>query len=293
MSEDVLVGLIGGTGLGEVFGGQIRGEAVEADTPFGKPSSPITMSEVGGQSVAFLQRHGEGHVLNPSRVNYRANIFALKQIGVKHIIASGACGSFREEIAPRDLVIPDQIIDRTIRPGRTFFEDMAVHVEFSHPFCESLREVLLASAAEAGAKVHPAGTYLCMEGPQFSTRAESILHKSWGADIIGMTVMPEARLAREAEICYALVAIPTDYDCWKPHEPGADAQTVLKAVIENVEAGTCAAAELIRAAVPKIADAAAEACPCSEALKLAIWSDWGKTSPAVLRRLQPLLKKYF
>ena len=201
-----MIGIIGGTGLGDTLGTVGKGQTHNIDTPFGRPSAPILTTEIGGIEVALLSRHGEGHVLNPSTVPYRANIFAMKKLGVTRIIASGAVGSLREEIAPRDLVLPDQAIDRTFRRPGTFFEGLAVHVEMAAPFCPALRVALTSAATTLPVKVHLRGTYVCMEGPQFSTRAESEMHRQWGGDIIGMTVMPEAKLAREAEICYASLA---------------------------------------------------------------------------------------
>ena len=198
-----VVGIIGGTGLGEALGALGTGEVRHVETPFGRPSGPITLTEVEGHPVALLSRHGPGHLLNPSTVPYRANIWALKSLGVTHVLASGAVGSLREEVAPRHLVIPDQVIDRTFRRASTFFDDLAVHVELAAPFCTNLRNLLVKAGAGFPARVHQGGTYVCMEGPQFSTRAESELHRSWGASLIGMTVMPEAKLAREAELCYA------------------------------------------------------------------------------------------
>src|SRR5258708_25003557 len=206
-----MIGIIGGTGLGEAFAALSKGEVHDVDTPFGKPSAPIVTTEVGGVPVALLARHGEGHLLNPSRVPYRANIFALKKLGATHILASGAVGSLREEIGPRDLVVPDQLIDRTFRRAGTFYEDLAVHVEFASPFCPQLRSALLAAD-----RARDGGTYLCMEGPQFSTRAESELHRLSRVDLIGMTALPAAKLAPEAEICHAPVALVTDYDCSRP-----------------------------------------------------------------------------
>ena len=223
---------------------------------------------------------------------YRANIFALKKLGVTHILASGATGSLQETIAPRDLVIADQVIDRTLRPGKTFFDDLAVHVEFAQPFCPGLRAVLIESGMGLETTVHPKGTYVCMEGPQFSTRAESLQHRSWGADLIGMTAMPEAKLAREAEICYALIAVATDYDCWRPHEAGVSADEVLESILANVKAGTANAIELMKRAVPQIADAVGPDCACRSALAKAIWTDRKAIAPETLRHLEPLVGKY-
>ena len=291
---DGLVGLIGGSGLGDALTKHAMGKAksVEVDTPFGKPSAPFLMTEVGGQPVAILARHGQGHRFNPSQVPYRANIFAMKKLGVTHILASGATGILRKSIAPRDLVICDQVIDKTLRPGRTFFDDFVAHVEFSSPFCSCLRKHLLAVGKTMAVTVHPGGTYICMEGPQFSTRAESLMHREWGGDLIGMTVMPEAKLAREAEICYASIGVPTDYDCWREHEPGVAADKVLEMIIANLAAGTANAVELIQRAVPGIAKAAGADCPCRSALARAIWTDRKVIDPKAIEKLGPLVGKY-
>jgi 5'-methylthioadenosine phosphorylase len=288
----VMLGVIGGTGLGEALGALGGGRVQEVDTPFGRPSGPITMAEVGGTPVALLSRHGEGHLLNPSQVPYRANIFAMKKLGVTHILASGAVGSLREELAPRTLVIPDQLIDRTYRRAGTFYEELAVHVELASPFCASLRSLLAKSGAGLGTRVHQGGTYVCMEGPQFSTRAESELHRAWGASVIGMTAMPEAKLAREAEICYALVALPTDYDCWRTHAAHLDQAKLLEEILGNVKAATQNALELIRRAVPGIAALGEKPCACQSALALGIWSDRARIPAAVREKLRPLLGKY-
>jgi len=286
-----VVGVIGGTGLGEALGALGGGETREVDTPFGRPSGPIALGEVGGVRVALLARHGDGHLHNPSTVPYRANVWALKSLGVTHILASGAVGSLREEIAPRTLVVPDQVIDRTFRRPGTFFEDLAVHVELAAPFCPTLRNVLVKAGTGLPARVHQGGTYVCMEGPQFSTRAESELHRSWGASLIGMTAMPEAKLAREAEICYALLALPTDYDCWKPHPATLDQAKLLEEILGNVKAATQNAVELIRRAIPQVAQID-KPCACQSALALAIWSEKGKIPPLVRDRLGLLLGKY-
>jgi 5'-methylthioadenosine phosphorylase len=287
-----MVGVIGGTGLGEALGALGGGEARELDTPFGRPSGPIVLAELDGHPVALLARHGDGHMRNPSTVPYRANIWALKSLGVTHILASGAVGSLREEVAPRHLVIPDQVIDRTYRRAGTFFDDLAVHVELAAPFCTSVRNALAKAGAGFPARIHQGGTYVCMEGPQFSTRAESELHRSWGASLIGMTVMPEAKLAREAEICYALVALPTDYDCWKPHAANVDQTKLIEEILGNVKVATQNAIELIRRAVPRIAELADKPCPCQSALALAIWSDRSRISAETREKLRPILSKY-
>ena len=285
----IMVGVIGGTGLGEALGALGGGSVEQPDTPFGRPSGPITVTEVEGVPVALLSRHGEGHLLNPSAVPYRANIYALKEMGVTHILASGAVGSLREEIAPRSLVIPDQVIDRTFRRAGTFYDDLAVHVEFASPFCGGLRNLLARSGTGLATRIHEGGTYVCMEGPQFSTRAESELHRSWGASLIGMTVMPEAKLAREAEICYALVALPTDYDCWRPHPAHVDQNKLIEEILGNVKAATANALLLIRKAIAGVPAVAARPCSCQSALSLAVWSDRARLTHEVREKLRPLL----
>jgi 5'-methylthioadenosine phosphorylase len=266
----------------------------DVTTPFGKPSAPIVVTEVEGVPVALLQRHGEGHRFNPSQVPYRANIFALKALGVTQILSSAAVGSLREEIAPRHLVIPDQVIDRTHRRPSTFFDELAVHVELAAPFCSRLRALFIAEGAAADTKVHPKGTYVVMEGPQFSTRAESELHRSWGADLIGMTVMPEAKLAREAELCYAQVSLPTDYDCWRPAPADVDSIVVMEEIIKNLQAATQHALALIRRTVKALGKGAGNdvKCACGSALKHAIWTDKATLPPETLERLRPLIGKY-
>ena len=289
-----MVGIIGGSGLGDALGAQTRGQAHSIDTPFGPTSAPIVTARTDGVDIAFLSRHGPGHTIGPSWVPYRANIFALKKLGVTHLIASGATGSLRENIHPGELVVPDQVIDKTFRRDATFFDaGMATHVEFAEPFCPELRKLLLDVAHQAKTKVHEQGTYVCMEGPQFSTVAESRLHRTWGADLIGMTCMPEAKLAREAEICYALVALPTDYDCWKPHEPGKTKQALLAEIIGNMSHATERAIDLIQAAIARMGREVPPDCPCQHVLELAIWSDKAKVDRAAVKRLGPIVGKYF
>jgi 5'-methylthioadenosine phosphorylase len=288
-----MIGLIGGTGLAEALFGETHGEEHEIETPFGRPSSPVRVVEWHGLKVALLARHGPGHMFNPAQVPYRANIYALKSLGVTHIIASGAVGSLREQIKPRDLVIVDQVIDKThCRPATFFDQGLAVHVEFAEPFCPDLRKLLLSVADKVGTAVHPQGTYVCMEGPAFSTLAESRLHQAWGADLIGMTVMPEARLAREAEIPYALIALVTDYDCWRPHEPGVDKQRLLAEIMGNLQAATANAVALMRAAVAAFAAQPLGRSPIHDALDLAIWSDRSLLTRDLAQRYGILLKKY-
>jgi 5'-methylthioadenosine phosphorylase len=317
MSE-IKIGLIGGSGLGQALGSQTEGIRHEVDTPFGKPSDAIIETNWGGLGVYVLSRHGPGHLLGPTQVPFRANIFAMKKLGVTHIIASGAVGSLREEFRPRDLVVPDQIIDKTSRRAGSFFEKGAVHVEFAEPFCPVLRRILLEEGAKLGVgenadgsgalpgaghhRVHDRGCYVVMEGPAFSTRAESLMHRLWGGDLIGMTAMPEAKLAREAEIPYALVALVTDYDCWKlppagEHLPGTShhAAELLQEIIANLRSASDNGIALIRRAVEKIA-AAPEIvadCPARQALKLAIWSDKTQIPREDVELLAPLWMKYF
>jgi 5'-methylthioadenosine phosphorylase len=302
------VGIIGGSGLGKLLGGADHVRKHEIHTPFGAPSDAIYESEWAGLPVFLLSRHGPGHLLNPSQVPYQANIFALKQLGCTHIIASGAVGSLREEMKPRDLVIPDQIIDKTTKRPATFYDNLAVHVEFAEPFCPLLRQTLAeAAAASTDHAVHDRGCYVVMEGPAFSTRAESLMHRLWGGDLIGMTAMPEAKLAREAEISYALVALVTDYDCWRPKAPltpgqpqtkaeqPVDPSALLSEILGNLEAASTNAMGLIRRAIVLIAARQEQlmASPARDALRLAIWSDRGKISTEEINRLNVLWARHF
>ena len=291
----VVVGIIGGTGLGEALGTLGQGEVREVETPFGRPSGPITLTEVAGVPVALLSRHGPGHLLNPPQVPYRANIYALKTLGVTHVIASGAVGSLREEIAPKrpghprpgdrqDLPPPRHVLRRPGRARRVRRARSAAAAQRCWP--------RRSAGFPSPVRIHQGGTYVCMEGPQFSTRAESELHRRWGGDLIGMTVMPEAKLAREAEICYALVALPTDYDCWRPHPAKLDQAKLLEEIIGNLKVATQNAIELIRRSMPARGGAGREALPCQSALALAIWSDKSKLTPETRQRLKPLLGKY-
>lgn len=289
-----MIGLIGGTGLGEALFGDGAGREVRPTTPFGPPSSPIRIVEWHGLEIAILARHGAGHTLNPTQVPYRANIYALKSLGVTHVLASGAVGSLRPEIRPRDLVVVDQVIDKTFRRPSTFFDEgLTVHVEFAHPYCGELRKLLLSVAPSVSCTVHAGGTYVCMEGPAFSTVAESRMHREWGGDLIGMTAMPEGKLAREAEMCYQLVALVTDYDCWKPHDPGATPQALLEEIIGHLRAATANAVTLFKSAIASLAQRKPAACPQhATALNLAIWSQPGAITPAVRERYGVLLERY-
>ncbi len=247
-----------------------------------------------GIPVAIMARRGGGHTLNPTQVPYRANIFALKSLGCRWIIASGAVGSLQEHIHPRDLVLVDQAIDRTVHRPRTFFEHAAVHVDFSQPTCPRLRGILLDAAADLPShiSVHQRGTYVCMEGPAFSTQAESRMHKSWGGDVIGMTLMPEAKLAREAEIAYSSIALATDYDAWRPHDPDIAPTDLMLEIVSHLKQATESALKLIAAAIPRVWEIRRETLSAHNALALAIWSDKSKISTDEKERLAVLWGKY-
>ncbi len=288
-----MIAVIGGTGLGEAFGQAEGGESIELDTPFGPPSAPLVRFNWEGQEAVFLNRHGQGHRHNPSLVPYRANIYALKELGVTTVVASGAVGSLREEFTPGDLVICDQIIDKTFRRAGTFYHDeLVVHIELSEPFCPTLRQRIAEQSDAVQAKVHPKGTYVCMEGPQFSTRAESNMHRQWGGDLIGMTAMPEAKLAREAEMSYAMIALVTDYDCWRPHEV-RDRHALLAEIMGNLKSATENAIELIQMLVKSLSQTPIQDCDAFHALEMAIWTDKASVPERALKRLEPLVGRYF
>jgi len=269
-----MIGIIGGSGLGQTLInhiGSVRYE--EVDTPFGKPSAPIVIGHMGGREVAFLNRHGENHTYCPTSVPYAANIFALKKLGVTAVIASGAVGSLREDVCPQDLVVVDQFIDKTTQRRNSMFAGFgAVHAEFSHPCCERLRQAILAAGEKVGVTTHHFGTYVCMEGPQFSTRAESLMHKSWGADLIGMTAMPEAKFAREAQMCYSLIALASDYDCWKEHDITLGKKELLAEIIGHLNAATKNAIELIETVLKTDGELCDNECSCRKSLELAVWT---------------------
>ncbi|MHC5060363.1 MAG: S-methyl-5'-thioadenosine phosphorylase [Planctomycetota bacterium] len=291
MAEE-LIGIVGGTGLGDALGkliADVRKEDVR--TPFGRTSEPVLMGKIGSKQIAFINRHGPGHSLGPSEVPYAANIFALKKLGAKVLIASGAVGSLKEDVAPKDLVVADQFIDKTFQRDGSFFDGFgAVHCELAHPTCERLRKSILASADALSAKVHPRGTYVCMEGPQFSTRAESLMHKAWGGDLIGMTAMPEAKLARQAQMCYGLVALVSDYDCWREHDPAVKKQDLLQEIIGNLQAATQNAIELIKAVLQSGEPLCSDDCPCRKSLELAVWTNPEKIDPARRKSLDVLFE---
>lgn len=256
-----MIGIIGGSG---VYDMEIEGrKEVEVSTPFGKPSEKIVTGSIGGKKVAFLARHGIGHRIPPGRLNVRANIFALKKLGVERVISASAVGSLKDELKPLDFVLPDQIVDRTKSRVQTFFEDgIVVHASFADPFCGELSDAIYNSAKKLGLRVHKGGTYVCMEGPLFSTRAESRMHRQMGLDIIGMTAVPEAKLAREAELCYSTVAMVTDYDVWK----GEDVSVEM--IISNLNRNSENVKKLLIEAIPKIPEE--RECACKDALATAI-----------------------
>lgn len=245
--DDIHIGIIGGSGLYDFDGLEILEERV-IDTPFGAPSDAIIIGRYEGRKVAFLPRHGRGHLYNPTRVPYRANIWALKSLGVFWLVTVSATGSLREDIEPEHFVIPDQVIDRTRHRADTFYDDLAVHVGFSHPYNPPLRQILLeACRAEESVTVHDGGTYVCMEGPLFSTKAESEMHRSWGASLIGMTALPEAKLAREAEMAYATIALATDYDVWYEDE-----YVSVEAVIQHIKNNVANVQRVLKRIIPSI-----------------------------------------
>lgn len=286
MSEPV-IGVIGGSGLYEIEALTDIQEVV-LDTPFGTPSDAFISGVLDGVKMVFLPRHGRGHRLLPSEVNYRANIYGMKKLGVQQIISVSAVGSMKEEIVPGHIVIPDQFFDRTQgKRASTFFGDGVVgHVQFADPVCGELSQVLFESAKEVGATVHKGGTYVCIEGPNFSTRAESQIYRSWGVDIIGMTNLPEARLAREAEICYATIALATDYDCW--HDEHADVS--VEAIIAIIQQNVATARNIIKAAAKRLSGE--RRCACSVSLKYAIMTNKELISETTRQKLAVLMGKY-
>ncbi len=280
------IGVIGGSGLYEIEG-LSNIEEVRISTPFGEPSDAITIGSLEGMRVAFLPRHGKGHRISPTELPARANIYALKSLGVEWIISVSAVGSLKEEIHPLDLVIPDQLIDRTKSRVNTFFgSGLVAHVGFADPFCPVLSHILHQTAKEAGAKVHNRGNYLVMEGPLFSTKAESSLYRSWGASVIGMTALPEAKLAREAEICYATLACVTDYDCW--HE--SQEAVTIEMVIANLQRNVKMAKKILKMVVTQIPEK--RECQCATALKDAIITPPERIPAHLKKELVLLIGKY-
>jgi len=280
------IGVIGGSGLYNMDGlANIR--EVRVRTPFGEPSDALIVGTLDGVRVAFLSRHGRGHRIAPADINYRANIYALKTVGVARVISVSAVGSMKEMLKPGHVVLPDQFIDLTKRRVSTFFEKgIVAHVAFADPICGALSQAVFKAAQGVGATVHRGGVYLCIEGPQFSSRGESLLYRQWGGDVIGMTNMPEAKLAREAELCYATMALVTDYDCWHSGEESVTVEMILATLHNNV----AQAKRILRAAVP--AAAGTRSCPCGSALQYAIVTAPEKIPAALRKKLQPLIGKY-
>ncbi len=286
MARSVL-GVIGGSGFYQMPGLD-RVEPIDLKTPFGDPSDTYYRGVIGDVDVVFLARHGKGHRILPSELNYRANIHGMKQLGVERLISVSTAGSMKEHIAPGDLVAVDQFIDHTYQRRPTFFGDgIVAHVSLADPVCADLQKNLVAGGRAAGATVHDGGVYFCIEGPQFSTRAESNLYRSWGVDVISMTAMQEARLAREAELCYATLALVTDYDCWHQSAGPVDIGEILRVMRLNVEKAQSAVANVAKALAGKT-----RSCGCSEALKGGIITDPKAIPPAVVENLRPIIGKY-
>ncbi len=287
-TKEIKIGVIGGSGLYQIEG--IKNvEEVEVDTPFGKPSDKIIIGELENMKVAFLPRHGRGHIYMPSTVNYRANIFALKTLGVEKILSLSAVGSMKEDIVPGDVVVVDQYFDRTKNRPFTFFGNgLVTHIGFSQPVCPVFSEMLYKAASDDEVKVHKGGTYICMEGPQFSTLGESRIYRKWDVDVIGMTALPEAKLAREAEICYVTLALVTDYDCWNEAHDAVTVDMVVKQLMNNAEA----AKRILVRVVKLIAEGGYGECGCGKALENAIMTSPEKIDPKMKEDLDILVGKY-
>jgi len=284
-SSPIDIAIIGGSGLYQMEGLEAIRE-VRPSTPFGRPSDAILVGNLGGTGVAFLSRHGRGHRIAPTSINYRANIYALKSLGVSRIFSVSAVGSMKETIQPGDLLLPDQFIDRTTQRASTFFDEGVVaHVAFADPLCHSLVSSLQEATHGMGITVHNRGTYVCIEGPQFSTRAESRLYRQWGVDVIGMTNLPEAKLAREAELCYATLALVTDYDCWHETEEDVSVGSILHIMQKNVEVAKRVLAQAVRQ-VPN-----GLTCACHTALEHALVTDLHSLTPSIRKRYHLLLRR--
>ena len=286
MNDTPVLAVIGGSGLYE-FEDLNEVQTLEIDTPFGKPSSPITLGKLGGRSVAFLARHGIGHVLPPNKVPYRANIYALKTLGVKRIVSVSACGSLREAYSPGTIIIPQQIFDFTHDRARSFFgEGLVVHLSIAEPFCKSLSDILEQGVKETGAKYHRGGIYITIEGPRFSTKGESQLYRQWGMDIIGMTASPEVFLAKEAEMCYTTMAHVTDYDVWHTAEAPVTVDMVVQTLMKNIKVAQNAIVKLV-----ELIDTTFS-CACENALKDALLTDPYYIDPAKRAEVKLLIQKY-
>jgi 5'-methylthioadenosine phosphorylase len=278
--------VIGGTGLYDMEGLEVI-ERTKPRTPYGSPSDEITIGRLEGRTVAFLPRHGKGHRLLPSEIPYRANVFALKLLGAVRVVSISAVGSLSDRLKPMDIAVPDQIVDKTWgRPSTFFGEGIVAHVEFSHPVCPTLRSVAAQAVTKVVGSVQEGGTYVCMEGPAFSTRAESLLHRSWGMDVIGMTAIPEAKLIREAEMCYCLVSLVTDYDAWHDTEEPVSTDMILSYLRKNTQH----AKDVVRTMVTNLPGA--RRCACGTTLSRALVTDLRKAPFAAIDRLRPLLASY-
>lgn len=276
----MIIGIIGGSGLYQLFEGKAV-ETVNLETPFGAPSGAFHCSRLGDHTAIFLPRHGEGHRIQPSEINYRANIYGLKKLGARAVVSISAVGSMKKEIAPGDFVLPSQYIDMTkgLRPNTYFGGGVVAHAHFADPACGTLRELLGQTARAMGVKVHEGGTYVCIEGPQFSTRGESHLYRSWGVDVIGMTALPEARLAREAGMCYQTVAMSTDYDCWNTEAGDVSVEAIIKVLHDNVQTSRRLVSETLKSSIPPCRHG------CAEAMKHAVMTSpelWPSDRRAVL-----------
>jgi 5'-methylthioadenosine phosphorylase len=286
MDDSPVLGVIGGSGLYHMEGLE-NTESIEVQTPFGSPSSPLVIGKLGGKKVAFLARHGIGHHISPSEVNYRANIYALKSLGIQQVVSISACGSLREDYAPGHIVIPDQIFDFTHKRARSFFgEGLVAHVGVADPFCSKLSTALYNALIQAGAVVHRGGTFITIEGPRFSTRGESNTYRAWGMSVIGMTACPEIFLAREAEMCYTTMAHVTDYDVWHFSEQPVSVEMVIRTLMHNTEIAQLAVKHMVRDLLPS------DDCECHQALASAIITQRDRIPPETIQKLGVLVDKY-
>jgi 5'-methylthioadenosine phosphorylase len=281
------IGILGGTGLYKIDGIEAVDE-VKVDTPFGEPSDSFIIGEYGGAQIAFLSRHGRGHHLLPAEINYQANVYAFKMLGAGKIISLNSVGSLKEEIRPRDLLIPDQFFDRTRRKNSFFGQGVAAHISLADPVCNMLAGSLYRAGEKLGLRIHSRGTHICIEGPAFSTRAESHVYRSWGCDVIGMTSATEAKLCREAEICYATINLVTDYDVWRESEEPVSVGMILENVVENISS----AKALLKEVIPQLSRDADEACACSSALKGCIVTNPDVIPREAREKLRHILEKY-
>jgi 5'-methylthioadenosine phosphorylase len=283
----VEIGLLGGTGLYEIEGIEVF-ETIALDTPFGQPSDSYIIGELEGKNVAFLSRHGKGHPLTPSDINYRANIYGFKKLGVTRVISTNCVGSLKEDLRPRDIVFADQFFDRTRRRNSFFGEGIAAHVGFAHPVCPELSGLLFGAGQKLGVRCHLGGTYICIEGPLFSTKAESEIYRSWGCDVIGMTSVTEAKLCREAEICYSTMNLVTDYDVWHETEETVSIEMILENLRRNIQN----AKNIIKKAITTLPEDRGSKCECSQSLKNCIVTHPDHISPELKKKLFYIIRKY-